>query len=314
MSSLACVFPGQGSQSVGMLTDVAEHYPAIRRTFEEASEALQYDLWELCLQGPKEKLNQTAYTQPALLVASVALYRQSRVSGAEEPKVVAGHSLGEYSALVVAGCLGFATATKLVARRGELMQSALGDREGLMAAVLGLDDEQVEKVCSTVREQNSRAGWVSPANYNSPGQVVIAGDKQAVSLAIEGCKESGARRAMELAVSVPSHCALMKPASEALAEEIESVSWSDAQIPIVQNVDAQARTSSVAIKSRLLAQLYKPVRWHQSVEAMSTMDISKFRECGPGAVLSGLIKRCIKGIETDRSEDLLLALGKGADK
>ncbi|MDX1816332.1 MAG: ACP S-malonyltransferase [Marinobacter sp.] len=283
----AFIFPGQGAQSVGMLKDAAETWPIINKTFAEASNVLGYDLWHLCQNGPADELNQTTVTQPALLTASVALWRQWMVEGGRAPDFVAGHSLGEYSALVAAESLDFIEAVKLVRLRGELMQDAVPAGEGKMAAILGLDDSDVIAAC----EAAAQGEVVSAVNFNAPGQVVIAGVAAAVDRAIEACKEAGARKAMPLPVSVPSHCALMKGAAEELAEALNEVRFNDAVIPVVQNVHASVETSADALKANLLKQLYSPVLWTDSVRTLVSEGVDVAVECGTGKVLAGLIKR-----------------------
>lgn len=293
-ASLAFVFPGQGSQSLGMLAELAEQYPLIGETFEEASEALGYDLWALVQQGPEEQLNQTDKTQPAILTASIALWRLWLAEGGARPAYVSGHSLGEYSALVAAGSLSLQEAVKLVERRGQLMQQAVPAGHGAMAAILGLSDEQVVDICAEAAEDEV----VSAVNFNSPGQVVIAGNKAAVDRAIELCKAQGAKRALPLAVSVPSHCALMKPAAERFAESVNAIEWAAPQVPVVQNVSAAVAADVAILKQDLLAQLYQPVRWVECVQALAAHNAVNLVECGPGKVLAGLNKRCADGVTT----------------
>lgn len=290
-ASLAFVFPGQGSQAVGMLAELAAAEPLIGETFAEASAALCYDLWALCQQGPAEQLNQTDKTQPAILTASVALWRLWCARSGVRPAFVAGHSLGEYSALVAAGSMELAAAAKLVARRGELMQQAVPAGTGAMAAILGLEDADVLAACA----EAAQGDVVSAVNFNAPGQVVIAGSAAAVERAIEACKSRGAKRAMPLPVSVPSHCALMKPAAEQFAADIEAVGLKAPQIPLVQNVTASAVDNLDALKQNLLAQLYSPVRWVESMQWLGEQGVTDLVECGPGKVLGGLNKRCLKG-------------------
>ncbi|MCG7199276.1 ACP S-malonyltransferase [Marinobacter pelagius] len=295
----AFIFPGQGSQSVGMLSDAAEAWPIINKTFAEASNVLGYDLWHLCQKGPAEELNQTMVTQPALLTASVALWRQWFVAGGRAPSFVAGHSLGEYSALVAAESLDFVEAVKLVRLRGELMQQAVPAGEGKMAAILGLDDADVVAAC----ESAAQGDVVSAVNFNAPGQVVIAGSAAAVDRAIEVCKEQGARKAMPLPVSVPSHCALMKGAAEELAEALNDVRFNDAVIPVVQNVHASAETEADKLKANLLKQLYSPVLWTDSVRQLVSEGVEMAVECGTGKVLAGLIKRIDRSLPVYGIED-----------
>lgn len=293
-ASLAFVFPGQGSQSLGMLAGLGEQQKLVIDTFAEASNALGYDLWALAQQGPEERLNQTDKTQPAILVASIALWRLWQAEGGPRPAFVAGHSLGEYSALVAAGSLGFVDAVRLVERRGQLMQEAVPAGRGGMAAVLGLEDADVLAACAEAAEGEV----VSAVNFNAPGQVVIAGAAGAVGRAIEACKARGAKRAMALPVSVPSHCALMRPAAERFAAAVEGVKWQAPQIPLVQNVSASVVADLETLKCDLLAQLYSPVRWVESMVCLASQGITDLVECGPGKVLSGLNKRCVKGVNT----------------
>ncbi len=292
-SSIAFVFPGQGSQSLGML---AEHgsQSLVVETFAEASAALGYDLWALTQQGPEEQLNQTDKTQPAILAASIALWRLWLAEGGARPGFVAGHSLGEYSALVAAGSLEFADALRLVERRGQLMQQAVPAGQGSMAAILGLEDADVIAACA----EAAQGDVVSAVNFNAPGQVVLAGSAEAVVRAIDACKARGAKRAMALPVSVPSHCALMLPAAEQFAQSVEAINWQAPQIALVQNVSAVAVTDLDQLKQNLLAQLYSPVRWVESMLCLSAQGVTELVECGPGKVLSGLNKRCVKGINT----------------
>lgn len=284
----------------------------IQKTFSEASQVLGYDLWHLCQHGPEEELNQTTVTQPALLTASVALWRQWFVSDGRQPHMVAGHSLGEYTALVAAESLNFLDAVKLVRLRGELMQTAVPAGEGRMAAILGLEDQQVIDACREAAQDQV----VSAVNFNAPGQVVIAGNAAAVDRAIEACKAAGARKAMPLPVSVPSHCALMKGASEEMAKALDEVSFNDAVIPVVQNVTASVEQKRDVLKANLVKQLYSPVRWTDSVQALVNQGVGQAVECGPGKVLAGLVKRIdrslpVYGVETpDSLQQALDALGK----
>lgn len=295
----AFIFPGQGSQSVGMLSVAAESWPMINKTFAEASNVLGYDLWHLCQKGPAEELNQTMVTQPAMLTASIALWRQWFVSGGSKPDFLAGHSLGEYSALVAAESLDFVEAVKLVRLRGELMQEAVPAGEGKMAAILGLEDADVIAAC----EEAANGDVVSAVNFNAPGQVVIAGSLAAVDRAIEACKARGARKAMSLPVSVPSHCALMKGAAEELASALDEVRFSDALIPVIQNVNAAAESNSATLKANLLKQLYSPVLWADSVRTLVKSDVNVALECGTGKVLAGLAKRIDRGLAVHGTED-----------
>lgn len=282
---LGFVFPGQGAQTVGMIADIGAVEGAVSRRFEEASAALGFDLGDVVNNGPALRLNETEVTQPALLTVGIALLDVWRHRGGPEPEVVAGHSLGEYSALVAAGSLEFANAVALVHERGKLMQGAVPVGHGAMAAILGLDDAVVEDCCTGID------GTVTPANYNSPGQVVIAGDADAVAAAIVACKDRGARRAVPLDVSVPSHCALMAPASEPLAELLSNADIGDPRIPVVQNYSAAVATDARTIRDNLLRQLVSPVRWSESVGTMAKSGLGTFVECGPGNVLAGLARR-----------------------
>lgn len=293
-ASLAFVFPGQGSQSLAMLAEHGAQQQLIVDTFAEASEALGYDLWALIQQGPEERLNQTDKTQPAILAASIALWRLWQAQGGARPAFVAGHSLGEYSALVAAGSLAFAAAVKLVEHRGQLMQQAVPAGQGGMAAILGLEDADALAACA----EAAQGEVVSAVNFNAPGQVVIAGAAAAVARAVEACKARGAKRAMPLPVSVPSHCALMRPAAERFAEAVSAIDWQAPQIPLVQNVSAAVVADLDTLKRDLLAQLYSPVRWVESMVCLAEQGVTDLIECGPGKVLSGLNKRCVKGINT----------------
>src|SRR5690554_2157130 len=293
-ASLAFVFPGQGSQAVGMLADIAAAESVVLDTFAEASTALGYDLWALTQQGPVEDLNQTDKTQPAILTASVALWRLWREKSSVLPSYVAGHSLGEYSALVAAESVSLADAVRLVERRGQLMQQAVPAGTGGMAAIIGLDDSEVLAACA----EAAQGEVVSAVNFNAPGQVVIAGAAAAVERAIEACKERGARRALPLPVSVPSHCELMRPAAEQFAESLAAIQWQQPKIPLVQNVSAAVVTDVATLEQNLLAQLYSPVRWVESMQNLAAQGVTELVECGPGKVLSGLNKRCVKGVNT----------------
>ena len=309
MTQFAFVFPGQGSQTVGMLTELAATYPLVEETFREASDALGYDLWQLVSQGPAEELNKTWQTQPALLAASVAIYRVWQQQGGEQPVLMAGHSLGEYSALVCAGVLNFADAVKLVELRGKLMQEAVPEGTGAMQAIIGLDDAAIRKAC----EESAQGQVVSPVNFNSPGQVVIAGNKEAVERAGAACKAAGAKRALPLPVSVPSHCALMKPAADKLAVALESITFNAPAVPVINNVDVKAETDVAAIRHALVRQLYSPVRWTESVEAMAAQGVTQLLEMGPGKVLTGLTKRIVDTLTAAAVNDtasLTAALGK----
>jgi [acyl-carrier-protein] S-malonyltransferase len=290
-NNLAFIFPGQGSQAVAMLSDFADH-PVVQLTFSEASKSLGYDLWQLISEGPAEKLNQTNFTQPALLTASVALWRLWHSESDFTPAIIAGHSLGEYSALVCAGVLSLVDGVKLVEKRGEFMQASVPEGVGAMAAIIGLSDDKIIDACQQAAEQQV----VSAVNFNSPGQVVIAGNKEAVERAGLLCKEAGAKRVLPLPVSVPSHCALMKGAAEQLAQEFNSVTFNQPNIPVINNVDVAIESDVDAIKQALVKQLYSPVRWTETVEMLASKGIDTAIEAGPGKVLQGLIKRINKSI------------------
>ncbi len=295
MMTIAFVFPGQGSQSLGMLAELAASYDTIQSTFAEASDVLGYDLWQLVQQGPEAELNNTTKTQPALLASSVATWRVWNELSQVQPVMMAGHSLGEYSALVCSGALNFTDAIQLVADRGAYMQDAVPAGTGSMAAVLGLEDGQIEAVC----DEAAQGQIVSAANYNSSGQVVIAGHKEAVERAVELAKTAGAKRSVILPVSVPSHCALMQKAADQFAERLDTVDFEQPNIPVLHNVDATERSDAREIKLALQEQLCQPVRWVETIQKMLSMDINIIVECGPGKVLSGLIKRI------DRSLNIL---------
>ncbi|WP_130834715.1 ACP S-malonyltransferase [[Erwinia] mediterraneensis] len=299
MTKFAMVFPGQGSQTVGMLAELATVSPEIEATFSEASAALGYDLWQLVQQGPAEELNKTWQTQPALLAASVAIYRAWRQQGGAQPALMAGHSLGEYSALVCADVLDFTDAIKLVELRGKLMQEAVPEGTGAMQAIIGLDDDSIRRAC----EESAQGQVVSPVNFNSPGQVVIAGHKDAVERAGAACKAAGAKRALPLPVSVPSHCALMKPAAEKLAQALEDITFNEPALPVVNNVDVKCETRPEAIRSALVRQLYSPVRWTESVEYIAAQGVTSLLEMGPGKVLTGLTKRIVDTLTASAVND-----------
>lgn len=290
---LSFVFPGQGSQSLGMLAELSELHPQIRETFAEASDGAGVDLWALSQGGPEEQLNRTEFTQPALLAAGVAVWRLWQAQGGAQPAALAGHSLGEYSALVAAGALSLRDGAHLVRLRGQLMQDAAPAGVGAMAAVLGAEDALVEEVCAAV----SGAEAVVPANYNSPGQIVIGGHAGAVDKALTRLAEAGVRKAVKLAVSVPSHTPLMRDAANRLAEAMAGLDWRAPSIPVVQNVDAQVEDGLDAIRDALVRQLYLPVRWTGCVQALSARGAQRIAECGPGKVLAGLIKRIDKAID-----------------
>ncbi|HGM5377822.1 TPA: ACP S-malonyltransferase [Serratia marcescens] len=289
MTQFAFVFPGQGSQTVGMLAELAAQFPIVEETFGEASSALGYDLWQLVQQGPAEELNKTWQTQPALLAASVAIFRVWQQQGGKAPALMAGHSLGEYSALVCAGVLDFKAAIRLVELRGKLMQEAVPEGTGAMYAIIGLDNDAIAKAC----EESAQGQVVSPVNFNSPGQVVIAGNKEAVERAGVACKAAGAKRALPLPVSVPSHCALMKPAADKLAVALQDITFNAPQVPVVNNVDVRTENDPEAIRSALVRQLYSPVRWTESLEFIAAQGVTSLLEVGPGKVLTGLTKRIV---------------------
>ncbi|MUK40881.1 ACP S-malonyltransferase [Aliivibrio fischeri] len=299
MSNFAIVFPGQGSQAVGMLAELGEQHEVVTQTFAEASDALGYDLWSLVQNGPAEDLNQTFRTQPALLATSVALWRVWQEQGLAQPSVLAGHSLGEYSALVCAGVIDFKEAIKLVELRGQLMQEVVPAGVGAMYAIIGLDNESIAKAC----EEAAQGEVVSPVNFNSPGQVVIAGNKDAVERAGVLCKEAGAKRALPLPVSVPSHCALMKPAADKLAVALENIEFNTPTLPVINNVDVIAETDPAKIKDALVRQLYGPVRWTEVVEKMAEQGVETLYEVGPGKVLTGLTKRIVKSLSAAAVND-----------
>ncbi|RYY79310.1 MAG: [acyl-carrier-protein] S-malonyltransferase [Moraxellaceae bacterium] len=282
----AFVFPGQGSQKAGMLAELAEQFSLIRQTFDESSTALGFDLWQIAQSG--EQLDQTAYTQPVLLTASIAIWRLWQELGGVMPVVMAGHSLGEYSALVAAGSLSLSDAVKLVHLRGQLMQDAVAEGQGAMAALLGKTDREIENLCALIAGQTGQV--VEAANYNAAGQVVIAGTKEAVTQAIVQAKEQGAK-AIVLPVSVPSHCALMQPAAEKLAQALANTQFNAPIIPVVQNVNAQIEADVDSIKTVLIHQLYRPVRWTQSMQMLASLGTEYVVECGAGNVLANLAKR-----------------------
>ncbi len=290
---LALVFPGQGSQSLGMLAELSELHPAVKATFQEASDGAGVDLWAMSQAGPEELLNRTEYTQPALLAAGVAVWRLWLSQGGAQPAVLAGHSLGEYTALVAAGALSLKDGAHLVRIRGQLMQEAAPAGTGAMAAVLGAEDALVEAVCV----EASGAQVVVPANYNSPGQIVIGGDAAAVDKALTLLQEKGVRKAVKLAVSVPSHTPLMREAANRLAETMAGLAWSQPALPVVQNVDAKVHDNIDAIRDALVRQLYLPVQWTGCVQALAARGMTRIGECGPGKVLAGLVKRIDKSLD-----------------
>lgn len=289
---LSFVFPGQGSQSVGMMQGF-DGLPSVRDTFSEASDVLGQDIWQMVTAGTAEQLGMTVNTQPVMLAAGVATYRAWQSQGGQTPEIMAGHSLGEYSALVAAGALSFADALPLVRLRAQAMQGAVAEGVGAMAALLGLEDDVVRVVCA----EAAQGEVLEPVNFNSPGQVVIAGNKAAVERGMVLAREKGAKRALLLPVSVPSHCALMHPAAEQLAAYLESVTINPPQIPVLNNADVMAYSDPAQIRSALARQLYSPVRWVETVRAMAVLGVTHSVECGPGKVLAGLSKRIDNSIQ-----------------
>lgn len=288
--NLAFIFPGQGSQSVGMLSELAASYPEVKHTFERASDALGKDLWSIVANGPEDELNQTHNTQPAMLAAGVAVWEIWCKHSNVRPAWMAGHSLGEYTALVCSEAMSFEDGIKLVAARGQLMQAAVPPGVGAMAAILGLEDHQVVKVCADAAENET----VSAVNFNSPGQVVIAGNVAAVERAMLAAKAAGAKRAVLLPVSVPSHCALMEPAAQKLDEQLQNTAIDTPKMTLIHNVDVASHSAPEVIRNALKEQLYKPVRWADSIKFMHDQGVTCFVECGPGKVLVGLNKRIAK--------------------
>ena len=299
MTKLAIVFPGQGSQAVGMLAEMAGVEESVLRTFEEASDVLGYNLWSLVQDGPDEKLNQTEFTQPSLLASSIALWRIWQEKGGMQPDIVAGHSLGEYSALVCANTLNFDDALRLVQKRGQYMQSAVPVGVGSMAAILGLEDQQVVDLCAEALEGDV----VQAVNFNSPGQVVIAGHTAAVERTIALCKESGAKRAMLLAVSAPFHSQLMQPAAERMSDELDQVEIRPPAFAVVQNVQARPETDPGRIRKNLVLQMDHAVLWTDTVKYLVSEGIDTVIECGPGKVLSGLNRRIERNLESSVISD-----------
>jgi len=292
MRKTAFLFPGQGSQAVGMLADYRDE-SVLQHTFNEASGALGYDLWKLVQEGPESDLNSTDKTQPALLTAGVALWRLWQHRGGARPDMLAGHSLGEYTALCCAGVLTLGDAVRLVEKRGQLMQSAVPEGQGSMAAILGLEDEQVRAACA----EAANGDVVEAVNFNAPGQVVIAGSVAAVQRAVEACKAAGAKRAMPLPVSVPSHCALMRPAAEQLVDVIGGLRLHEPEIAVINNVDVAVETDVGRVTDALVRQLYSPVRWAETVQKLAADGVTLAYECGPGKVLAGLVKRIDRSVE-----------------
>ncbi|MGH8549905.1 MAG: ACP S-malonyltransferase [Methylococcales bacterium] len=292
---LAFVFPGQGSQSVGMLADLAESYPEVRRVFSRASEVLRVDLWKMLSEGPEDLLNRTENTQPIMLTAGVAIWEIWCSQTPIRPGWMAGHSLGEFTALVCANSISFEAAVGLVGRRAVLMQEAVPEGAGAMAAVIGLEDPAVVEIC---RKISGPKGIVAPANFNAPSQVVIAGNAAAVDAAIDAAKTAGARRALMLSLSVPSHCNLMQPAALKFSESISAIDFEDPDVPVIHNFDVASHSASEVIRSVLVKQMYSPVRWVDSMKFLYDQGVTKIIECGPGKVLSGLIKRIVRECET----------------
>lgn len=290
--NIGFVFPGQGSQSVGMLADLASAYPVVRETFEEGGDVLGLDLWALVQNGPEETLGQTEHTQPALLAAGLAVARVWESAGGPHPILMAGHSLGEYTALVCAGAIGYTDAIELVRARGQLMQSAVPEGRGAMAAILGLDDQAVATLCADAAEDQV----VSPANFNSPGQVVIAGHREAVERAMTRAQDAGARRVVALSVSVPSHCALMEPAVAGLSDRLAGTAVQGPGLPVIHNADARSHTDPETIREVLALQLHSPVRWVDCVRVMAAEGVETILEMGPGRILTGLNKRIDKSL------------------
>lgn len=307
--NLGFVFPGQGSQVTGMLAAAATAHASVGHTFQEASDALGYDLWDLVQNGEQAQLNLTETTQPVLLTCSVALWRSWRAAGGRVPAIMAGHSLGEFSALVCAGAINFGDAVKLVQQRGAFMQTAVPVGAGAMAAIIGLEDAAIETACAEAA--NTAGEVVSAVNFNSPGQVVIAGTAVAVELAIELCKAAGAKRALPLPVSAPFHTELMRPAGEKLREVLAGIHVSAPDIPVVHNVHAEAETDPVRIRELLVEQIYSPVRWTACVSRIAAGGITQMVECGPGKVLSGLNRRIDKELQSfsiEQPDDFAAAL------
>jgi len=300
MTRIAIVFPGQGSQSVGMMTDWGDYQPVVKEVYAQASEVLGYNLWEVVSEGPAGRLNQTEITQPAMLCAGAACWRIIKdLEGLPQAQLMSGHSLGEYTALVCAGSLDIESAVKLVAKRGKLMQSAVAAGDGAMAAIIGLPDEDVIKACGKVQ-----SGIVEAVNFNAPGQVVIAGEKISVDEAMENARALGAKRTLPLPVSVPSHCSLMQSAADKLLEALESTNITMPRIPVIHNQNAGVADSEDEIRQLLKKQLYQPVKWVESVQAMHSQRIECLIECGPGKVLSGLTRRIEKSLRAEAIFDI----------
>jgi [acyl-carrier-protein] S-malonyltransferase len=313
---LAFIFPGQGSQSIGMLAELASSELLVEETFAEASQALGYDLWKLCQQGPEDRLNSTEQTQPAMLAAGVAVWRVWVARGGALPQVCAGHSLGEYSALVAAGVLEFAAAVSLVQLRGRLMQQAVPEGEGAIAAVLGLDDDQVVRICSELCASGDH-GLVAAVNFNAPGQVVIAGHAASVAQALDALRDAGARKAIPLPMSVPVHCELMRPAAEQLLQRLHAAEPVAALFPVIQNATVSINDTPEAIVRALGEQLYTPVHWAHTVNVLASRPSDLLIECGPGKVLSGLVRRIdrtLRCLPVFDSKSLDIALEAAAEE
>lgn len=307
MSNLAFVFPGQGSQKIGMLSDLADNHALIKETFDQASDVLGYNMWDLIQSGDQDEINLTERTQPILLASSVAIWRLWNKSNGSKPQQMAGHSLGEWSALVCSGVVDFADGLKIVRARGQYMQQAVPVGEGAMAAIIGLDDQAILDACKKAQA----LGVVDAVNFNAPGQVVIAGSNAAVEAAMESCKVAGAKRALPLPVSAPFHTSLMKPAADNLADLVNSVNFNVPQVPVVHNVHAQTESDPEAIKALMLEQIYSPVKWVDCVNELKNKGATTLIECGPGKVLSGLSKRIdreITSLATDSPADFSAAL------
>lgn len=307
--NIAVVFPGQGSQSIGMLSDYAETWPQIEETFKQASDVLGYDCWDIVCNGPVEKLNKTEITQPVMLAADIAVMRVMAQQCLLTPFVFAGHSLGEYAALVAAEALDFNDAIKLVSKRGQLMQSCVPEGEGAMAAIIGLDDESIIKISAQVSEESNSV--VEAVNFNSPGQVVIAGATAAVNTAMERLKEEGAKRALPLPVSVPSHSSMMKPAADELAKYLKDITINVPKIQVIHNADAKSHDDPDDIRDALAKQLYNPVRWTQTIQIIGD-GADVIVECGPGKVLGGLTRRINKEVAS-ASLDNMVSMQKFLD-
>jgi len=300
MSQVAFLFPGQGSQSVGMLAELAQQSPLVQATFAEASEAAGVDLWEIASVGPREQLDQTEITQPVMLAANISCWRVWKHLGGPDPQFMAGHSLGEYAALVAAGRLDFAAAARLVVQRAHLMQQATPVGTGAMAAILGMEDAALEQVCVAA----AQGQVVACANYNSPGQTVIAGHREAVERACEAAKSAGAKRALLLPVSVPSHCALMQGAAKHLASALSATVVGSSEIHVLHNADVQVHADGPSLRNALAQQLWMPVRWTETIASLSARNVNRYFECGPGGILLGLNKRNAREAETTALVDL----------